>query len=67
MKLENSKINKSHGSGDYELSKFKRIGNNVIIEKGVLVFHPENIVIGNNVYLPGAPSRVRAGLVRRVG
>lgn len=42
---------KSHGSGQFERSQFKRIGQRVIFEPGVLVFHPENIEIGNNVYV----------------
>jgi len=41
----------SHGSGQFERSQFKRIGHNVIIEPGVLVFHPENIEIEDNVYI----------------
>jgi acetyltransferase-like isoleucine patch superfamily enzyme len=43
-------VPKSHGSG---LSpwKFRSFGENVIIENGVLIFHPENISIGNNVYI----------------
>ena len=41
----------SHGSGEFERSQFRKIGQNVIIEGGVLVFHPENIEIGNHVYI----------------
>ncbi|MCI0413164.1 acyltransferase [bacterium] len=41
----------SHGSGKIDRSKFKSIGENVIFEEGVLVFHPENIAIGSNVYV----------------
>lgn len=41
----------SHGSGKFKKSQFRKIGNNVIFEPGVLVFHPENITIGNNVYI----------------
>ena len=44
----------SHGSGKFKKADFKRIGQNVVFEPGVLVFHPENIEIGNNVYIgPG--------------
>jgi acetyltransferase-like isoleucine patch superfamily enzyme len=42
---------KSHGSGTLNKAKFRKLGKNVIFEKGVLVFHPENIEIGNNVYI----------------
>ncbi|MFN6401103.1 MAG: acyltransferase [Planctomycetota bacterium] len=43
-------VAKSHGSG---LSpwNFRKLGENVIIENGVLIFHPENISIGDNVYI----------------
>lgn len=42
---------RSHGKGEFNRSQFKQIGKNVIFEKGVLVFHPENITIGDNVYI----------------
>jgi acetyltransferase-like isoleucine patch superfamily enzyme len=41
----------SHGDGSYSLSDFKRVGYNVIIEKDVKVFHPENIILGDNIYV----------------
>jgi acetyltransferase-like isoleucine patch superfamily enzyme len=41
----------SHGTGEFDRSQFARIGENVIFEPGVLVFHPEQIRIGNNVYI----------------
>ncbi|HKX84655.1 MAG TPA: DapH/DapD/GlmU-related protein [Pyrinomonadaceae bacterium] len=41
----------SHGSGQFELDEFRSIGDNVIFEHGVLVFHPEAIEIGDNVYV----------------
>lgn len=41
----------SHGSGQFERSQFRQIGQGVVIEPGVLVFHPENIEIGDNVYI----------------
>lgn len=41
----------SHGSGRFERSQFARIGQNVIIEEGVLVFHPENVELGDGVYV----------------
>lgn len=41
----------SHGTGEFSLSQFARIGKDVIFETGVLVFHPENIEIGDSVYI----------------
>lgn len=41
----------SHGDGSFTLSSFKKVGKNVIFEKGVFIFHPENIEIGDNVYV----------------
>lgn len=41
----------THGDGIFRLEDFHSIGENVIFEAGVLVFHPENIEIGNNVYI----------------
>lgn len=51
MNFKNGKLHKSHGNGHFELSQFKGLGENVILEDKVLVFHPENITIGNNVYI----------------
>lgn len=42
---------KSHGDGQFRKGDFKSIGENVIFETGVLVFHPENIVLGSNIYI----------------
>lgn len=42
---------KSHGDGAPDLSSLARLGNDVIIEAGVLIFHPENIEIGDDVYI----------------
>lgn len=42
---------KSHGTGKFKRKDFAKIGKNVVIEKGVLVFHPENVEIGNNIYI----------------
>lgn len=44
-------VRRSHGSGRFERPQFARIGQNVIIETGVLVFHPENVEIGDGVYV----------------
>jgi acetyltransferase-like isoleucine patch superfamily enzyme len=42
---------RSHGSGLYEPNQFAKLGRDVVIEPGVLVFHAENIEIGDNVYV----------------
>lgn len=44
-------MHRSHGDGSFTRNQFRHIGDNVVIEKDVLVFHPENIIIGNNVYI----------------
>ena len=51
MNFEEYRMYRSHGSGKFKREDFKKIGDNVIFEDGVLVFYPENIEIGNNVYI----------------
>lgn len=51
MNIGNHKKYRSHGKGRFKKTDFKCIGSNVIFEDNVLVFHPENIVIGSNVYI----------------
>jgi acetyltransferase-like isoleucine patch superfamily enzyme len=41
----------SHGSGQFDLKQFAKLGQGVIFEPGVFVFHPENIEIGDDVYI----------------
>jgi acetyltransferase-like isoleucine patch superfamily enzyme len=41
----------SEGAGIPDKSKLKKCGENVIIEDGVRIIFPENIEIGNNVYI----------------
>ena len=43
--------NKSHGNGIWNPSDFKYFGKNIVIEKDVLIFHPNNIMISDNVYI----------------
>jgi acetyltransferase-like isoleucine patch superfamily enzyme len=45
------KIRSSQGNGSFNLKQFKSLGKNVVFEKGVLIFHPEHIIIGHNVYI----------------
>ena len=42
---------RSHGSGEFDPSHFAKLGEGVIFEPGVLVFHPENIEIQDHVYI----------------
>lgn len=41
----------SHGSGKFTRKSFAELGKDVVLESGVLAFHPKNISIGNNVYV----------------
>lgn len=43
-------MTRSHGTGLGPWD-FASIGEGVVLEQGVLVFHPENIVLGNGVYV----------------
>ncbi len=42
---------KSHGDGVFSRAQFLKIGEDVIIENSVLVFHPENIELGHRIYI----------------
>lgn len=42
---------KSHGNGSFKKKDLKIKGKNIIIEKNVLIFHPEKIHLGNNIYI----------------
>jgi acetyltransferase-like isoleucine patch superfamily enzyme len=46
-----TRINRSHGTGRFERTQFALIGTHTVLEEGVLVFHPENILLGENVYI----------------
>jgi acetyltransferase-like isoleucine patch superfamily enzyme len=41
----------SHGTGEFGVEQFAALGSGVVFERGVLVFHPENIEIGSDVYV----------------
>jgi acetyltransferase-like isoleucine patch superfamily enzyme len=41
----------SHGTGEFDRGDFHALGENVIFERGVLVFHPDRISLGSNVYV----------------
>jgi acetyltransferase-like isoleucine patch superfamily enzyme len=51
MGIEEWKKYSSHGDGKFYIEQFENIGFNIIFESGVLVFHPENISISDNVYI----------------
>jgi acetyltransferase-like isoleucine patch superfamily enzyme len=42
---------KSHGTGQFAPSDFAHLGAGVVFEPGVLVFHPENIELGDDIYV----------------
>ncbi len=41
----------SHGSGEFSIEDFRSLGTGVVFEAGALVFHPETISLGDNVYV----------------
>ena len=41
----------SHGDGSFRADQLARCGADCVFEAGVLVFHPENIELGTNVYV----------------
>jgi len=41
----------THGDGTWRASDFASLGDNVIFESGVMVFHPDHIRIASNVYI----------------
>lgn len=45
------RLHGSHGTGQFNPSEFKSLGPDCVFEPGVLVFHPENLSLGANVYL----------------
>lgn len=51
MDFKDCRKYRSHGSGSFSIKDFKRFGKGVIIENGVMVFNPETISIGDNVYV----------------
>jgi acetyltransferase-like isoleucine patch superfamily enzyme len=45
------RIARSHGTGEFRPAELASLGQGVVFEPGVLVFHPESISIGDNVYV----------------
>jgi acetyltransferase-like isoleucine patch superfamily enzyme len=46
-----SSVARSHGTGAFSPADLAACGSGVIFETGVLVFHPENVEIGDDVYV----------------
>jgi acetyltransferase-like isoleucine patch superfamily enzyme len=44
-------VARSHGTGAVDTSALARCGVDVVFEPGALVFHPENIELGDDVYV----------------
>jgi acetyltransferase-like isoleucine patch superfamily enzyme len=42
---------RSHGSGQFTRAELKRCADSVVLEPGVLVFHPENVSLDEDVYV----------------
>ncbi|NOQ21694.1 MAG: transferase [Candidatus Aegiribacteria sp.] len=51
METIRNKDYQSHTNGRFNEDDFRSLGENVVFEHGVLVFHPDSITIGNNVYI----------------
>lgn len=51
MQIDHDRRYTSHGTGEFRPADFRSLGENVIFEDGVKVFHPDRISIGNNVYV----------------
>jgi acetyltransferase-like isoleucine patch superfamily enzyme len=43
--------NRSHGTGEFRPEQIASLGPDCIFETGVLLFHPENVRLGANVYV----------------
>jgi acetyltransferase-like isoleucine patch superfamily enzyme len=43
--------NRSHGSGAFRPEELASCGTDCVFEDGVLIFHPENVHLGDNVYV----------------
>ena len=49
--MSDRKAPRSHGTGEFTPDQFKHLGAGVVFESGVLVFHPETLEIGEDVYV----------------
>lgn len=48
--MSSERIPRTHGTGQPPWS-FRSLGQDTVIEPGVLVFHPENVTLGSRVYV----------------
>jgi len=46
-----NRTHRSHGSGSFAPEQFRALGEDCVFEPGALVFHPENVSLGRNVYV----------------
>ena len=51
MEYEPMRPKRSHGPGTFEIDDLEYCRQGTIIEDGVLVFHPEHVRLGENVYV----------------
>jgi acetyltransferase-like isoleucine patch superfamily enzyme len=49
--MSTEKLHRSHGTGTFTPAQFRALGDDCVFEPGVMVFHPENITLGRNVYV----------------
>lgn len=42
---------RSYGSGQFRPEQLAGLGSGVVVEPGVLIFHPETVTLGDNVYV----------------
>jgi acetyltransferase-like isoleucine patch superfamily enzyme len=45
------KLHRTHGTGQFTPEQFRSLGADCVFEPGVMVFHPETITLGHNVYV----------------
>lgn len=43
--------NRSHGTGEFTPEQLGALGPDCVLEAGILVFHPEHVFLGRNVYI----------------
>lgn len=46
-----TRLHRSHGTGSFAPEQFRALGADCVFEPGAMVFHPENISLGHNVYV----------------
>jgi acetyltransferase-like isoleucine patch superfamily enzyme len=42
---------RTHGTGAFRPEELRSLGDDCVLEAGVLIFHPENVSLGRNVYV----------------